>query len=239
MTCKGVRKQLSAYVDGDLESVEAGRLDSHLRECASCAARERSLREAIERVAELPKLVSPESMAARVLSRLEVETRGPGLALMFRPRGAARPLMVPSLLPAALVVVAILGGALTLDRFRNGGAAFAGPAWDASVADSGTEQNPLFPSSDVTMPRARLGRIVDGAGYRAAAGEGSFFLETVVARDGTVSAVTLLDGDSVQARPIVDALRRELYEPVRVQGRPVAVSVYRLISRLEVRPPRI
>jgi hypothetical protein len=239
MTCLNVRRHLSAYVDGDLESAEAGRVAGHLRDCASCAARERSLQATIDAMAELPKLSSPESMAARVLSRLEVETRGPGLALIFRPRSAARPLMVPSLLPAALVVVAVLGGALALDRFRNGGAAFAGPAADGPSADSGTEQNPLFPSSDLTLPRARLGRIVDGAGYRAAAGEGSFFLETVVARDGTVSAVTLLDGDSVLARPIVDALRRERYEPVRFQGRPVAVSVYRLVSRLEVRPPRI
>jgi hypothetical protein len=32
----------------------------------------------------------------------------------------------------------------------------------------------------------------------------------------------------------VDALRRERYEPGRFRGRPVAVSIYRLISRMEV-----
>ena len=52
-----------------------------------------------------------------------------------------------------------------------------------------------------------------------------------------VSAVTLLDGDSRQARPLLDALRRERFEPGRFRGRPVAVSVYRLISRMEVRAP--
>ena len=89
--------------------------------------------------------------------------------------------------------------------------------------------------SNVTGDMATM----DEDGYHEVGGEGTFFLETVVARDGSVSAVTLLTGDSVQARPIVDALRRERFEPARFQGRPVAVSVYRLISRLEVRPPRI
>ncbi len=67
--------------------------------------------------------------------------------------------------------------------------------------------------------------------------EGTLFLETVVARDGSVSAITLLDGDSERARPLLDALRRERFEPVRFRGRPVAVSVYRLISCMEVRSP--
>jgi hypothetical protein len=67
--------------------------------------------------------------------------------------------------------------------------------------------------------------------------EGTLFLETVVARDGSVSMVTLLGGDSEHARPVVDALRRERFEPVRLHGRPVAVSVYRLISRLDVWAP--
>jgi hypothetical protein len=67
--------------------------------------------------------------------------------------------------------------------------------------------------------------------------EGTLFLETVVARDGSVSTVTLLGGDSEQAQPLLDALRRERFEPVLFHGRPVAVSVYRLISRMEVRSP--
>jgi len=68
----------------------------------------------------------------------------------------------------------------------------------------------------------------------AAMGEGSLFLETVVARDGSVSTVTLLEGESEQAEALVAALRQARFEPVRVRGRAVAVSVYRLISRTEV-----
>ena len=64
--------------------------------------------------------------------------------------------------------------------------------------------------------------------------EGSVFLETVVARDGSVSTITLLEGDFAQAQPLLDAYRKARFEPVRVRGRLVAVSVYRLISRMEV-----
>jgi class 3 adenylate cyclase len=67
--------------------------------------------------------------------------------------------------------------------------------------------------------------------------EGTIFLETVVARDGSVSAVTLLTGDRLLAQPLLDALRQQKFEPVRLRGRPVAVSVYRLISRMDVRSP--
>ena len=65
-------------------------------------------------------------------------------------------------------------------------------------------------------------------------GQDTLFVETVVARDGSVSAVNVIGGDSEKARPVVDAMRRERYEPARFRGRPVAVSIYRLISRMEV-----
>ena len=60
------------------------------------------------------------------------------------------------------------------------------------------------------------------------------FIETVVARDGSVSAVTVIGGDSELAGPVMDALRHERYEPARFRGRPVAVSIYRLFSHMDV-----
>jgi outer membrane biosynthesis protein TonB len=60
-------------------------------------------------------------------------------------------------------------------------------------------------------------------------------VETVVARDGSVSAVNLLQGDLERARGVLEALRQARFEPTLLNGRPVAVSVYRLISALEVR----
>ena len=238
MTCRGVRSRLSAYLDGDLPAAEARALAHHLGGCVDCARRWRSLRAAVALLADMPPLPRPDGIASRVMDRIEVESRGPGLALLFRPFWAARPLILPSLVPAALVLVSVLAGALALDKdTRPFARASRGriEAGERRLPPWGTEGNPLFPSSDVSVPRIRArGPFPSDA---AMGGEGTLFLETVVARDGSVSTVTLLEGDSEQARPFVDALRHERFEPARLRGRPVAVSVYRLISRMEVRAP--
>jgi hypothetical protein len=88
----------------------------------------------------------------------------------------------------------------------------------------------------VSAPQARAQDVVPTQ-VLAEMGEGTLFLETVVARDGSVSAVNLLDGNFRQAAPVLEALRRERFLPGRFNGRPVAVSVYRLISSMDVRPP--
>jgi len=91
----------------------------------------------------------------------------------------------------------------------------------------------LFPTSEVSSPRVRSAEVVPHY-LLDHPGPGTLFLETVVARDGSVSAVNVIGGDSEAARPVVAALRRERYEPGRFRGRAVAVSIYRLISRMEV-----
>ncbi len=173
-----------------------------------------------------------------MLDRLEVERRGPSLQALFRPAWRARPLMLRSLVHGVLVFAAVLSGALTLDRAsspRRDGADVRGEAWGAKVPPSGTEANPLFPSSSVSVPQLRVRGTMPEPVLKWQ-GEGSVFLETVVARDGSVSAVTLIEGDSEEARALADALRHERFVPARVGGRSVAVSFYRLFSRMEVRP---
>jgi hypothetical protein len=225
-------------MDGELRPVEAGHVAVHLGSCGECGERWRSLRSATGALSDLPRLEGSDGIASRVLDRLELERRGPGLALVFRRWGAARPLILPSLLPAALILMLVLAGALALDRVNDPGplpevAAHGGAEGWGRSAPSGSESNPLFPSAGVTAPRARGAAFPDHVLTEMA--EGTLFVETVVARDGTVSTVTLLNGDSRQARPLLDALRRERFEPGRLRGRPVAVSVYRLISRMDVR----
>ena len=238
MTCRALRSKLSTYLDGGLEPGSSRAIFAHLETCAACRAYLASLQEAMDALAEMPRVAPPESIAQRVRERLEVERRGPGLALLFRTRWAARPLILPSLLPAALTVLVVLAGAVLVSRDRR-----ATLQWETTRVRletptvheplSGTEGNPLFPSSQVALPRLRSGQDVP---LKALLGmsEGSVFLETVVARDGSVSTITLLEGDSEQAQPLLDAYRKARFEPVRVRGRLVAVSVYRLISRMEV-----
>ena len=237
MNCRAARERLSSYLDRDLEGTTSQALAAHLEACAACQARWRTLRVAIDALQELPRVGAAEPIAARILDRLEVESRGPGLALLFRPSWAARPLILPSLLPAALVLLALLLGLLAVGRRPQALVADGrvhGEAWGAREPLAGTEGNPLFPSAEVALPRPRPGHALPER-LLADMGEGTLFLETVVARDGRVSTVTLLEGDSEQARPLVEALRLSRFEPVRVRGRAVAVSVYRLISRQDVR----
>jgi hypothetical protein len=142
--------------------------------------------------------------------------------------------MLPSLVPAGLVLVALLALVLALDPGPLPEVHLAPGAWGV-VPASGTERNPLFLSDAIAVPREteRLALEVLEVGPA----EGSLFLETVVARDGSVAGVTVLDGSAEDA--LIQALRRQRFEPVRYRGRPVAVSVYRLISRVDVRAPVI
>lgn len=230
MSCQGIRARLSEFLDGELPGEAARIVRVHLEACSECAERCRSLRESLVVLAELPRLEPREPVAARVLDRLEVESRGPGLAMLFRPAREARPLIVASLFPAVLVFALALSAAVLIDRAPR--ALYAAIGADTRP---GSERNPLFMSTGVSVPQLE-GPALSGD-LVAKMEEGTLFFQTVVARDGSVSAVTLLQGDQSQAGPLMDALRRERFAPGRYRGRPVAVSLYRLISRMDVRPP--
>jgi putative zinc finger protein len=242
MSCHAARRRFSARRDGALGGREQHAVSAHLEACASCAASWSAFAGALDALAGIPRLECAGEVASRVFDRLEMENRKPGLAALFRPRGAARPFMIPSLAPAAMVLVTVIGAWFALDRPE------ALPpvvqqkqieAWTtlpSPVPEWGTESNPVFASGDVSTPRARAGTALRRY-LLEQPGEGTLFLETVVARDGTVSAVHLIGGDSTEAAPLLEVLRKERYEPGRFRGRPVAVSMYRLISRMEVRAP--
>jgi len=234
MTCAHVRRRLSDWLDGGLDPAAARALQAHLAKCSACSRQADELRAMSGLLAELPRLLAPEPVAARVLDRLELEAenRRPALALLFRGFAAARPLILPSLVPAGLVLASVLAGVLALDSGPLPEVHFAPGAWGA-VPASGTERNPLFPSAEVEIPRETSALDLSPE-VLAGRGEGSVFVETVVARDGTVAGVTVLQGSAEREGALVEALRQQRYEPVRYRGRRVAVSVYRLISRMNV-----
>ncbi len=235
-TCGAVRGRLSSWMDGDLAPAAAREISAHLASCPGCARVAEELRAVSGLVSALPRLEAREPVAQRVLERLEIESGGarPALAMLFRGFAAARPYMLPSLLPAGLVLVALLAGVLALDSGPLPEVHLVPGAWGV-VPASGTERNPLFPSDAIAVPRETERLALEA--LEAGPAEGSLFLETVVARDGSVAGVTVLDGSAEDA--LIQALRRQRFEPVRYRGRPVAVSVYRLISRVDVRAPVI
>jgi hypothetical protein len=237
MTCRAVRHRFSEHRDRALDPALSAAVSAHLESCAACAEGWRAFNDDLDLLSALPRPESTGEIAARVFDRLDMEGRQPGLALLFRPFGAARPLMLPSLVPAVFVLTAVLTGAFVLDRAAEppptARTAARAEVWDRALAPSGTESNPLFPTSEVSAPRMRSAETVPPY-LLDHPGEGTVFLETVVARDGSVSAVNVLGGDSSLPLSVVAAMRRERYEPGRFRGRPVAVSIYRLISRMDV-----
>ena len=235
MTCARVKTRLSVWLDSELDETPARELEKHLASCLDCRRHAAELGAVVRTLSELPRLESAESVATRVGDRIELENRNAALALLFRGFVAARPFLLPSVVPAALVVVTLLAGALVLDTGPLPEVRMGPGAWGL-LPPSGTEGNPLFPSAEVDLPREAAGPRLPPEAL-VGSGEGTLFLETVVARDGSVADVTLLDGDVVGEDALLDALRRQRFEPVRYRGRRVAVSVYRLISRMEVRSP--
>ena len=235
LTCRGVRRRLSEWLDAELPPGVSHQVDEHLAACEACSRHAEELRAVSRLVAELPPLDAAEPVASAFALELELTEgeRRPGLALIFRGFAAARPHILPSLLTAASILVLAFAVILALD---------SGPlpevrtasSWDHPPA-SGTEGNPLFPSGEIGLPQQRQSLTPEAL---AREGENSVFLETVVARDGSVAGVTVLQGDESGEQVLIDALRQQRFEPMRYRGRFVAVSVYRLISRMEVRSPR-
>lgn len=236
LSCSAVRGRLSAYLDRDLERRELAEVARHLEACAACAREEASLRAAADLLGALPRESASPAIAAAVLHRLEVERRGPGLRLLFRSAWQARPLILPSLLPAALVFGLAIGGGLWVDQrmSRPVPAVPPGAAWSARPAPFGSEANPALPTTGIQAPQP-LPCEGAPAALPASGGEDALLFEAVVARDGRVwSVVSLGAGDSV-AQGLLRQLRAERFAPGRAAGRPVAVTIYRLFSRVEVR----
>jgi Putative zinc-finger len=236
MNCKSVGLWMSSHMEGELAPGEAEALESHVASCDTCAERLESLRASRRALAALPRLAAPESLAARVLSRIEAENyRGLGLRSLYRSSWAARPLLLPSLVPAVGLLCAALSAAWLMGNTSAELPAVASMTvgeWNTAPAMS----SPLMGASTVGLPRRRD----DGQSGREALDHmvaGSLFVETVVATDGTVSEVNVLDGNQELGTPLRDALWAERFEPTRYRGRPVAVSVYRLFSRMDVRAP--
>ena len=70
MTCDRVRRDLTAYLDGDLEGADGSLVRGHLRECAAC--REVASEEAVlrDRLRQLPPMDPPASLWAGVQAQL-------------------------------------------------------------------------------------------------------------------------------------------------------------------------
>jgi hypothetical protein len=210
VNCKTSLRNLSSHRDGELAAPIAGDLEVHLALCPSCASTFESMGKTLDLFSALPR--TDASIVPDVLSRLEVESRGPGLALLFCTPSSRRPALLPSLFWAAAGVLAISFGILALDH----------PTLKTNV--------PVL--AGLTLPTIRERGAQEGV--LGQMGIGTLFVQTVVGPDGSVSTIRVLNGNVAQTRPVVEALLKDRFEPALLRGRPVAVNVFRLISRMDV-----
>lgn len=90
MKCKQVRERISAYLDQELDTASARRLDSHFLRCAQCREVLRDFQELNEMVLRLPRIDPGPDFAAQMARRasepaLTAEIDHPGrLSLLER-----------------------------------------------------------------------------------------------------------------------------------------------------------
>ena len=74
MSCT-VEDELTAYLDGELSTVEAARVRTHLASCAECRATETLLRRTVTELAALPAFEPSVGLRRRVLAEVEALPR--------------------------------------------------------------------------------------------------------------------------------------------------------------------
>jgi hypothetical protein len=246
-TCGAVRRQLSAYHDGELAVHEQIAVEAHLRECAGCAVEAQQLRSlsavirvgAVAATAPAPEL---DAFATNLVSRLKAERAG-----SFG--GMTRALfddlhLVWAALGATGATVACLAIVFTLFYFATRESPESMAAMIATMSSpSGSNQNPVaqlnaslrLPTLDAAFPEA-VTHDQDAV----------FALAAVVTREGTVEKLNLLPGSegtgpdqSAKERRELEALltgmSKARFQPARYGENSVAVNMVWLHAQVNVR----
>jgi len=107
MWCLRVRRQLSAYTDGELSAAEARSVSQHLTHCTRCAEEQRGLQQLTHITAQLPEEELPGGLHSRIMARLAYADMAPATAATPPRRSSSVgpwPLIAFSGAAAALVI---------------------------------------------------------------------------------------------------------------------------------------
>ena len=240
--CGVVRRQLSAYHDGELAVAEQIAVEDHLRECIACRIEADELRSvsfllhAGAPASMLPAHLSEmEAFPSNVVSRMKAE-RDESFA------GQTQRLFEDlHLLWAALgatgATVACLAILFTLFYF---GATQRPDSLDAIIgtlaSPIGSDRNPLAHTDDNTL---RLPSAVDAAFPEAVTDEEDavFALAAVVTREGRLKNINLLESSQERrnVEALLDRISKARFEPARYGDSPVAVNMVWLYAHVNVR----
>ena len=173
MNCTSVSRQLTAYLDGELDTATASAVRGHLRLCAPCRAAAEDHAVIRDTLAGLERPEAPQAVWDGVLARLgEAEIADAGRSrwalLVERVGRRVRPHLVPAGLAAAACAVAVLvmqlrGGEDAASSpvavpVVGGGAAMGNPAGtpDRDVAPAPPVRPPVDASIELAAEASRL-----------------------------------------------------------------------------------
>jgi hypothetical protein len=247
-TCRVVRRQLSAYHDGELPIEEQVAVEAHLRYCAECrdeADDFRSLSSMI-RVGGLAASQTAgelDAFASNVVSRMKAE-RAESLT------GQTRALfddlhLIWAAVGATGATVACLAIAFTLFYFATRENPESVAAMIAKQASPwGSNQNPVCQLD----PSLQLPSAQDAAFPEAGAGDQDavFALAATVTREGEVRYLNLLHGsdgtgpslsprERREVKELLDSMSKARFAPARFGNSPVAVDMIWLYAQVNVR----
>lgn len=245
--CSVVRRQMSAYHDGELGVEEQIALEEHLRGCEECrseAAELRSLSAAIRVGATaMTRPTDLDAFASVVVNRMKVEQAESFMGQTIRLFDDLH--LVWAALGATGATVACLAIVFTLFSYATQGRPDSVGGIIANLSEpSGSNQNPVAQLNEsLQLPSA-----VDAAFPEAVPNQQDavFALAAVVTREGRIKDLNLLHGsdgtgpgvtrqEQQEIEALLDAIRTARFEPARYRNSPVAVNMVWLYAHLTVR----
>ncbi len=235
-TCGVVRRQLSAYQDGELAVEEQIALEAHLRVCVACRTEARDLQLVsglVRSGAPAARCADLDAFASNVVSRMKAE-RAESFSGQTQRLFADMHLVWAALgaTGATVACVVILFGLFYF------GIQERPDSLEAMIANlappAGSDQNPLAELND----SLRLPTAVDAAFPEAVLKdqEAVFALAAVVTREGRVKDLNMLDGsDGTAPAALLSQMSKARFEPARRGNNRVAVNMVWLYAQVNVR----
>jgi hypothetical protein len=237
LTCAAARRRLQAYHDDELTIGEQIEMGAHLEWCDPCGrtlSDLRMVRSALRSVSPgRASLVHEEavSLHASVVARTRAERT---MSWSVRVRSMFEDMhFVYAGLGAGAATVTCLMIMLSMMRFAT------------SEHSPGSNQNPMVVDANILLPRA-LDQTLMTAMANRGSDEGMYTLSAIVTREGRVvnlevhpekteSGATPSDMIDQVAKNLAGVVSQARFEPARVAGLPVAVSMVWMVAHTTVR----
>ena len=235
--CRQMRRQLSAFHDGELPVGEQIALQAHLRECPDCAAEVREMDDlaACLRAGALTDEVSPDEwqgLPSMVVSRMKAEDAQSISGMTGRFFEDMH--LFWAVLGATGATVACLALICTIFYF-------------GITSPAGSNLNPMVMNARMDLPSAASNEAFPASALLDQQEDLALALDAVVTREGRISKLeviqpgggrTGLSKEEQQAvLALLDAISKARFEPARYAGSrvPVAVNMVWLYASLTVK----